>query len=124
MKRLPLNRSILLLALGVCDMNGCMTSTTKGELELTTHDPTQDHRKIAAYYSHEAATLRQSLEKMSVRIAVYERLFGPASDWVAGTRLLAQSYDTAAKEHEQKACEHLELINESRPSSIAGLEFH
>ena len=123
MKRLPLNHTILLLALVMCDMNGCMTSTTKGELELTNYDPTQDHRKIAAYYSHEAATLRQNAEEMSVRIAVYERLFGPASDWVAGTRLLAQSYENAAKEHEQKAREHLELINESR-SSIAGSGFH
>ena len=124
MKRLSFNHSVLLLALGMCDINGCMTSTTKEELELTTYDPAQDHRKIAAYYSHEAAMLRETSGEMSVRIAVYERLFGPASDWVAGTRLLAQSYENAAKEHEQKAREHLELINESRPPSIAGSGFH
>jgi len=104
-------------------MNGCMTSTTKEELELTTSNPVQDHRKIAAYYSREAAKLRQAAEEMSVRIDVYKRIFGPESDWVSGARLLAQSYEDAAKEREQKACEHLELIKEPRPPSLARCEF-
>src|SRR5689334_19866693 len=34
----------------------------------------------------------QACEDLSVRVNVYERLFGPSSDWVAGTHLLAQSY--------------------------------
>ncbi len=117
MKRLSVNHFALLLALGVFGMNGCMTSTTKEELELTAYNPVQDHRKIASYYSHEATKLRQISEEMSTRIAVYERLFGPTSDWVNGTRLLAQSYEDAAREHEQKAREHLELIHTSRPLS-------
>lgn len=99
-------------------MIGCTIQTTKEELDLTTHDPAQDHQKIAAYYSHEAAKLRQASEEMSVRITVYERLFGPTSDWVAGTRLLAQSYEDAAKELERKAHEHIELTQGARPPSV------
>lgn len=100
-------------------MAGCTTPIAKDELELTTHDPAQDHQKIAAYYIHEAAKLRQASEVMSVRITVYERLFGPTSDWANGARLLAQSYEDAATEYERKAREHLDLLHVSRPSSVA-----
>lgn len=117
MKHLSPN-SVLLLALGIVVMIGCTIPTTKEELELTTHNPSQDHGKIAAYYSHEAAKLRQASEEMSVRITVYERLFGPMSDWVVGTRLLTQSYEDAAKELERKAHEHIELAQGSLPSSV------
>ncbi len=103
-------------------MNGCTTPITKDELELTTHDPAQDHRKIAAYYSHEAAKLRQASEEMSVRITVYERLFGPTSDWANGARLLTQSYEDAATEYERKAREHLALLRVSRPPSVTRSE--
>jgi hypothetical protein len=102
---------ILLLALGTAFIDGCTTSAAKGELELLTSDPAQDHRKIATYYRREAARLRQASKDLSVRINLYERLFGPTSDWVAGTRLLAQSYEDAAQESERKAREHLELGN-------------
>lgn len=119
MKRLSLNHLALLLAVGAFCTSGCMTVAAKEELDLRAYDPVQDHRKIAAYYSREATKLRQTSEEMSVRIAVYERLFGPASDWVSGTRLLAQSYQDAAREHELRAQEHLDLINESRLPSAA-----
>jgi hypothetical protein len=115
---------VLLLTLGLASISGCMTPTVKEELELTTHDPTQDHRKIAAYYNHEAAKLRQASEEMSVRITVYERLFGPTSDWANGARLLTQSYEDAATEHERKAREHLELINPPQPRSEAPVNLH
>lgn len=124
MKRLLFAHFLLLLALGVSDMNGCITSSAKEKLDLRTYDPVQDHRKIAAYYSREATKLRQTSAEMSVRIAVYERFFGPASvgpasDWASGTRLLAQSYQDVAREHELRAREHLDLINESRLPSAA-----
>lgn len=118
MKRLSTN-FLLLITLGVAVMNGCTIPTTKDELELTTHDPAQDHQKIAAYYSHEAAKLRQASEEMSVRITVYERLFGSTSDWATGARLLTQSYEDAATEYERKAREHLELSHMSQPQSVA-----
>src|SRR5512139_2129419 len=89
---------VLLLALGMTFMSGCTTRAAKGELELSTSDPAQDYRKIATYYRRQAARLRQASEDLSVRIKVYDRLFGPTSDWVAGTRLLAQSYEDAAQE--------------------------
>jgi len=82
---------------------------------LTTYDANQDQRTIAEFYSQEAARLRQKSEEMSIRIAVYERLFGPDSDWVAGTRLLAQSYEEAAKEHERMAGKHLGVSSGRRP---------
>jgi hypothetical protein len=99
-------------------MSGCTTST-KEELELTTYDPTDDHRKIAAYYSLEAVRFRQAAEELSIRVSLYEELFGSTSDWVTGTRLLAQSYDNQAKEHEQKAREHLQLLTEQGDGSHA-----
>ena len=43
------------------------------------------------------------------RVAVYERLFGPQSDWVEGTRLLAESYEAAAQEQERIAARHQRL---------------
>lgn len=112
-------RSIALLsALGTAVMSGCMTST-KEELELTTYDPTDDHGKIAAYYSLEAVRFRQAAEELSIRVSLYEEPFGPTSDWVTGTRLLAQSYGNQAKQHEQKAHEHLQLLKEQRDGSHA-----
>ncbi|MBX3332820.1 MAG: hypothetical protein KF876_01780 [Nitrospira sp.] len=111
----------LTVALGLA-VNGCTTTAATGELELSAAGSTRDHRKIATYYRHEAAKLRQASEDLSVRIAVYERLFGPTSDWVAGTRLLAQSYEEAAQEYERKAHEQMERIHESpRPTGV-GLE--
>ncbi|MGE3978147.1 MAG: hypothetical protein AB7F94_11230 [Nitrospira sp.] len=88
MKRLSLNHLALLLAVGMFCTSGCMTSVAKEELDLTTYDPVQDHRKIAAYYSREATKLRQTSEEMSTRITVYERLFGPASELGVGNSAL------------------------------------
>jgi len=112
----------LLSVVGMVFMSGCTTTTAKEELELSTSNPAQDHRKIATYYRHEAARLRQASEDLSVRINVYVRLFGPTSDWVMGTRLLAQSYEDVAQEYERKAREHVERIYESPPPTGAGLE--
>ena len=89
-------------------MTGCAGPAT--ELDLSAQDSRQDQRKIAQYHRHEAARLRQQSEELSVRVSVYERLFGPDSDWVAGTRLLAQSYEEAAKEHERIAGTHAGLV--------------
>ena len=113
MERSALTQVALLLALGVAIANGC--TSPGAELDLATYDQTQDQRKIAKYYSQEAARLQQKSEEMSARTVVYERLFGPDSDWVAGTRLLAQSYEEAAKEHERIARKHFGLVNGRRP---------
>jgi len=115
---------VLLLTLGLAIIAGCTTPTVKEELELTSHDSTQDHRRIAAYYHHEAEKLRQASEEMSVRMTVYERLFGPTSDWVNGARLLTQSYEDAATEYERKAHEHLELINRPQSRSEASVNLY
>lgn len=112
MQRSSLNRLAMLLTLGTAVTSGC--ASPKVELDLTTYDQAQDQRKIAEYYSQEAARLREKSEEMSARIAVYERLFGPTSDWVAGTRLLAQSYEEAAKEHERMAAKHMGLASGRR----------
>lgn len=123
MKRLSSSFALLLI-LGAVVMISCTTSTSKKELELTSFHPADDHRKIAVYYNQQAARLRQASADLSVRIDVYERLFGDTSDWVNGTRLLAQSYQEAAKEYERKANEHLELIREPRPPSVPRSGFH
>ena len=103
-----LHRMVLALALGISAVNGCANPRT--ELDVSANDPSQDHRKIADLYRDEAARLRQKSAEMTARIAVYERLFGPTSDWVAGTRLQADSYEQAAKEQERMATEHLGLV--------------
>ena len=74
-------------------------------------DPSQDQWKIAEFYSREATSLRQKAEELFARTLVYERLFGSNSDWVAGTRLLAQSYEEAAREHERLADKHFGLAS-------------
>lgn len=117
MERSSSKRLAFLLALGAAVTSGC--TSPRAELDLTAYDTTQDQWKIAEYYSQEAARLRQKAEEMSARIAVYERLFGPASDWVAGTRLLAQSYEEAAKEHERMAGKHLGFVSGRQPSPPA-----
>jgi hypothetical protein len=108
-----LRQFTLLLALGTVVTDGC--TGPRVDLDLTAYDQTQDQRKIAEFYSQEAARLQEKSEELSARIAVYERLFGPDSDWVAGTRLLAQSYEEAVKEHERMAAKHLGLASSRRP---------
>jgi hypothetical protein len=49
-------------------------------------------------------------DDLSHRALMYERLFGPKSDWVEGTRLLAQFYEDAAIEQERMAARHLEAV--------------
>ncbi|MER3424942.1 MAG: hypothetical protein C4293_18675 [Nitrospiraceae bacterium] len=87
-------------------------------LDLSSREPSQDQWKIAEYYSHEAAVLRQKAQEMYARAQVYERLFGSDSEWVKGSRLLAQSYEDAAREHERLADEHLELAGGQRPPQL------
>jgi hypothetical protein len=116
MERASLRRLALLLVLGAAVISGC--TSPRDELDLTAYDTTQDQRKIAGYYTQEAARLRQKSEELSGQIAVYERLFGPSSDWVSGTRLLAQSYEEAAKEQERMAGKHLGLVSGRRTSSL------
>jgi len=89
-------------------------SHAKTELDLTAYDRAQDQNKIAGFYSQEAARLRQMAQDLDRRTIVYERLFGPESDWVAGARLLARSYEDAAQDHERTAEQHLSLIREGR----------
>ena len=55
-------------------------------------------------------TSRQMAHDLSHRALMYERLFGPKSDWVEGTRLLAQFYEDAAAEQERMAARHLEAV--------------
>ncbi len=91
-----------------CALFGCGNTATV--LDLNTDDPKQDQNKIAGFYAHEATRLRQMAQEHFHRVAVYERLFGPDSDWVEGTRLLAQSYEAAAQEQERTAARHQGLV--------------
>jgi hypothetical protein len=81
----------------------------KSPLEMTTLDPAQDHWRIATTYTHEATAMRQKAEELFKRAAHYERLFGPDSEWVTGTRLLAQFYEDVARERERLAEVHVGL---------------
>jgi hypothetical protein len=83
---------------------GC--ANTAQELDLSSYDPGQDQTKIAHYHAQEAVRLRQKSEELLNRAALYERLFGTDSDWVKGARLLAESYEEGAREHERMAGRH------------------
>lgn len=87
-------------------------------LDLKTDDPRQDQRKIAEFYVQEATRLRQMARDQFHRAALYERLFGPDSDWVGGTRLLAQSYEDAAQEQERTAERHRDLVQRGEASRV------
>lgn len=98
-----------------CLLLSCAKPAT--ELDLLAYDRNQDQNKIAEFYSQEAARLRLTARDLEHRAVVYERLFGSSSDWVEGTRLLAQSYDDAARDHERTAEEHLAVIHRGRAST-------
>lgn len=91
-------------------------------LHAASHDPSQDHSKIAAYYAREATQSREMAEELANRVVVYERLFGRESDWVTGTKLLTQFYEEAAREQDRQANLHLELAGRrsSGPSARSG----
>lgn len=99
---------ILILLLGVLLVSGCTRGAT-AVLDPASRDPSQDHWAIASYYSRQAAVSRQQAEEMTHRAVVYEGLFGRESDWVTGTRLLAQFYEEAAREQDRLADLHLDL---------------
>ena len=92
-----------------CLLFGCLNNRGS-ELELTSTDPSKDQYKIAQFYKQEATRLRRMAHDLSHRALVYERLFGPQSDWVEGTRLLAQSYEDAATQQERVAARHLGFV--------------
>ena len=98
----------LVLVLGVLLVAGCVRGPTT-LLDPASRDPGQDHWAIAAYYSRQAALSRQQAEELNGSIVAYERLFGPESEWVVGTRRLAQFYEDAAREQDRLADLHLEL---------------
>ncbi|MGB3397914.1 MAG: hypothetical protein WBB60_15835 [Nitrospira sp.] len=98
-------RGLVLVATGL--LFGCVRAGS--ELDLTAYDQAQDQHKIAGFYSQEATRLRHMARDLKQRTLVYERLFGPGSDWVAGTRLLEQSYEDAAQEYERTAEQHRAL---------------
>jgi hypothetical protein len=110
------------MAVVICVLFGCTSG--KAELDLTTYDRALDQGKIAEFYSQKAERLRYMARDMSHRAVVYERLFGPDSDWVAGTRLLAQSYEDAAREQDRKAEQHRDLARGERASKAVGPVLH
>jgi hypothetical protein len=111
-----MHAAILVLFLAIFLQPGCSRIST-APLDMTALEPGQDHRKIAAYYRQEAVVSRQQAEELTHRAVVYERLFGLESEWVTGTRLLAQFYEEAAREEEQLAKRHLKLLGDAQPPS-------
>ena len=104
--------ALLIMAAGL----SCARNTAP--LDLTSPDSSQDQRKIASYHSREAVLFRSKAEEFAQRIVVYERLFGPDSEWVTGARLLLQFYEDAAKEQERLADWHLGIVNNGRSHSM------
>lgn len=107
-------RGLVLVATGL--LFGCVRAGS--ELDLKAYDQTLDQHKIAEFYSQEATRLRHMARDLKQRTLVYERLFGPGSDWVAGTRLLEQSYEDAAQDYERTAQQHRALGQEG--ASLSG----
>lgn len=103
-----LRRAAFILTLAMTLGWGC--SEGGKELNLASYSSSVDQRLIADYYRQEAGRFRQQADELDARIEMYTRMFGKESDWVAGTRLLAESYRHAAEERERLAKEHLEAI--------------
>jgi hypothetical protein len=80
-------------------------------LDLSMLEPSPAQAKIAEYHFREAANMRQKAEDLLERARLYEGLFGADSDWVAGSRLLAQSYEEEARSHEDLGRKHLRLVD-------------
>lgn len=87
-----------------------------GPLDATSLDPSQDHLKIASFYSRGAMLSRQKAAEQASRAVTYEQLFGRDSDWVAGAQMLTRFYEDAANEQDRQASLHLELAGR-RPSN-------
>lgn len=96
---------------------GC--GTPDRELDLLSFNASIDQRFIARYYQEEAFRYRQQADEADTRAEMYERMFGPDSDWVSGARLLAQSYRLAADDREQLANEHLHAGAIAKPSATS-----
>lgn len=105
----------------LCMLSSCVNPVT--ELDLRTDDPRHDQWKIAEFHAHEATRLRRMAQDQLYRATVYERLFGLDSDWVKGTRLLAQSYEDAAQEQERTAERHQGVVRDGRLSRTVRPEF-
>ena len=90
------------------------------EIDLASFNSTIDQRLIATYYQEEAFRYRQQADELDARGDLYERMFGPDSDWVSGARLLAQSYRLAAEDRERLAKDHLDA-RRNVPSSVSAL---
>ena len=91
-------------------MVGC--GAARAPLNLTSMDPMTDQRTIADYYKQDAETLRLKSRALIERIAVYQHLFGPDSEWVIGARLLAEYYEQAAINDDHQALMHLSIADD------------
>ena len=105
----------LLFLAGLLFATGCNRGLG-GPLDASSLDPSQDHLKIASFYSREAMLSRQKAAEQASRAVTYEQLFGRDSDWVAGAQMLTRFYEDAAKEQDRQANLHLELAGR-RPSN-------
>jgi hypothetical protein len=113
----------LVLVLGFVLMSGCVRGPT-AVLDPASRDPGQDHWAIAAYYSRQSAESRQQAEVLTGSLVAYERLFGPESEWVTGTRRLVLFYEDAAREQDRLAELHLELGGSQSPHQLTQSRGH
>jgi hypothetical protein len=94
---------------------GC--ATPDRGFDLDSFHPSSDQRLIASYYQKEALRLRKQADEFDARADMYERMFGPSSDWVSSAKLLAESYRLTAEDRERLAQEHLEAGRDIRSSA-------
>jgi len=80
---------------------------TSGNLEARAG---QDHRKVAAYYSHETEEAAIGLKRRCPLNRPVRAAFWPRIGLGVRSSIVVQSYEEAAKEREQKACEYFKLI--------------
>ncbi|MEP6887557.1 MAG: hypothetical protein ABI945_04460 [Nitrospirales bacterium] len=104
-----------ILTVAMLLVSGC--SGLGATYELSTFNASANQWTIANYHAQEATRLQQKADDLTARMLIYERLFGPDSEWVSGTHLLAQSYVDAAQEQVRLAEKHLSLAEGRRPST-------
>lgn len=97
-----------------------------GLAACTTVDPAphalvakQDHQAVAAWYKKEAASLRQKAHEMEVMEETYQEdpergrqlmVHAPKADFIAACKTLATMYTDAAKQAENLATLHRNMV--------------
>jgi hypothetical protein len=99
----------------LCSLAAASCAQPVQTVDTTSFGPSQDQQTIAGYYRAEAMVLKEKAAAIAESAVRYEKLFGPESDWVSGTRQLSQYYAVAAQDLERRAQAFEEAARTGKP---------